>query len=232
MYIFLDKEIGKKKFLASHLLAGGSWQFFISSSRWIGNKELLKVGLTSNCINPYTWQPTRLTSISKTLIDNIFWNVATRVSCETISGNITTTISDHLPQFLFAPNVISNPLCKKSNILKRDWSKFNKENFILDYFDKNWSEILQLDQHNVNISMDSYLDHMNAILDIHAPYKKVNKYKLRFKIKPWITPALQNSISVKNSLLKKFINCNDSQTKESYILDIRNIEIFFLPFSK
>ena len=78
--------------------------------------------------------------------------------------------------------------------------------------------------------MDSYLDHMNAILDIHAPYKKVNKYKLRFKIKPWITPALQKSITVKNHLLKKFINCNDSQTKNSYILDIKNIEIFYLPF--
>ena len=37
---------------------------------------------------------------------------------------------------------------------------------------------------------------------------------LRFKLKPWITPALQKSITVKNSLLKKFINCNDSQTKE------------------
>ena len=62
--------------------------------------------------------------------------------------------------------------------------------------------------------MDSYLDHMNAILDIHAPYKKFKKYKLRFKLKLWITPALQKSVSVKNSLLKKFINCNDSQTKE------------------
>ena len=88
------------------------------------------------------------------------------------------------------------------------------ENFILDYFDKNWSEILQLDQHNVNLSMDSYLGHMNAILDIHAPYKKVNKYKVRCKIRPWITPALQKSVTVKNHLLKKFINCNDSQTKE------------------
>ena len=111
---------------------------------------------------------------------------------------------------MFAPNVLSNPLCNKSNILE----KFNKENFILDYFDKNWSEILKFDQQNVNLSMDSYLDHMNAILDIHAPYKKVIKYKLRFKIKPWITPALQKSITVKNHLLKKFINCNDSQTKE------------------
>ena len=49
---------------------------------------------------------------------------------------------------------------------------------------------------------------------INTNYKKVNKYKLRFKIKPWITPALRISITSKNHLLKKFINCNDSQTKE------------------
>ena len=167
--------------------------------------------LSSNCIIPYILQPTRLYSHAKTLIDNIFLNV---LLCEAISENISATIYDHLPQFLFAPNVLSNPLCNKSNILKRDRSKFKKENFIFDYFDESWSEIPQLVKLNVNLSTNSYLDHMNAILDIHAPYKKVNKYKLRFKIKPWITPALQNSISVKNSLLKKFINCNDSQTKE------------------
>ena len=119
--------------------------------------------LASNSNIPYILQPTKLTSHSKTLIDNIFSNV---LSCEVISENITATISDHLPQFLFAPNVLSNPLCNKSNILERDWSKFDKENFIFDYFDKNWSEIL----HNMNLSMDSYLDHMNAILDIHASY--------------------------------------------------------------
>ena len=115
---------------------------------------------------------------------------------------------------MFAPNVLSNPLCNKSNILERDCSKFNNENFIPAYFDKNWSDILQLDQHNANLSMDSCLDYMNAILDIHSPYKKVNKNKLRFKIKLWITPALQKSLTVKNHRLKKFINCNDSQTKE------------------
>ena len=55
---------------------------------------------------------------------------------------------------------------------------------------------------------------MNSILNIPASYKKVNKYKLRFKIKPWITMELQKSVCVKKSLLKKFINSNDSQTKE------------------
>ena len=47
--------------------------------------------------------------------------------------------------------------------------------------------------------MDSYLDDINAILDIHALYKKISKYKLRFKLKPWITLEFHKSISVKNS---------------------------------
>ena len=76
---------------------------------------------------------------------------------------------------------------------------------------------------------------MNAILDIHATYKKVSKYKLRFELKPWITPALQNTISVKNSLLKKFLNYNDSQTKEHFntrYKEYRNILSTFLKRSK
>ena len=40
-YIFLDKEIAKKKVQP----AGGSGLFFVSPSQWIGNKQLFKVGL-------------------------------------------------------------------------------------------------------------------------------------------------------------------------------------------
>ena len=98
--------------------------------------------LHSNSIIPYLLQPASLTSNSKTIIENIFSNV---LLCQAISGNITATISAHPLQFLFAPNVLSNPLCNKLNILIRDWSKFIKENFILDYFDKNLSESPQLD---------------------------------------------------------------------------------------
>ena len=57
---------------------------------------------------------------------------------------------------------------------------------------------------------------MESILDTHAPLKKVNKYKLKFKTKPWITPALQKSISFKDNLLKKFITAKDPQIKEKY----------------
>ena len=71
-------------------------------------------------------------------------------------------------------------------------------------------------QQNVNLSLDSFLNYVNSIMDVHAPLKKFSKYKLKFKTKPWITPALQKSISIKNNLLKKFITAKDLQVKERY----------------
>ena len=108
---------------------------------------------------------------------NIFSDI---ISHEVISGNITVAISDHLPQFLFAPNVLSKDSCRKSNIYERDWPKFNQTDFVLDYFNKNWSDVLQLDQQNVNLPTESSLGN---ILDEHAPLKRINKYKLKFKSK-------------------------------------------------
>ena len=61
--------------------------------------------LASNSFVPYILQPTRLTSHSKTLIDNIFSNI---ISPEAISGNLTSTVSDHLSQFMIVPSVFSN----------------------------------------------------------------------------------------------------------------------------
>ena len=78
------------------------------------------------------------------------------------------------------------------------------------------SEVLQLDQQGVNLSINSFLDNMNLILDGHAPLKRANKYNLKFKRKPWIIPAIQTSISVKNYLLKIFIKSKDPQTKEIF----------------
>ena len=126
--------------------------------------------LASNSFIPYILHPTRITSHSKTLIDNILSNF---ISPEIISGNITATISDHLPQFSFVPNVLSNPSTQKSNYYERDWSKFKQENFILDYFDKDWTDLLQIDQQNVNLSMDSFLNNISSTLDVHAPLKKM-----------------------------------------------------------
>ena len=52
--------------------------------------------LASKSFIPLMLQPTRITSHSNTLIDKMFSNV---LNLDLISGNLTATISDHLPQF-------------------------------------------------------------------------------------------------------------------------------------
>ena len=84
--------------------------------------------LASNSFISYILQPTRITSHSKTLMDNILSDI---IYHEVISGNITATISDHLFQFLFARNVVSKNSFQKSNIYERDCQNLFKQNFHL-----------------------------------------------------------------------------------------------------
>ena len=53
--------------------------------------------MTEAFLFPHISSPTRITPRSRTLIDNIFSN---NIEHDTLSGNITTTISDHFAQFL------------------------------------------------------------------------------------------------------------------------------------
>ena len=53
-----------------------------------------------------------------------------------ISGNIAATISDHLPQFLFAPNFQIH-LFKAKIFVKEIDLNFVHQNFIFNYLDKN-----------------------------------------------------------------------------------------------
>ena len=169
--------------------------------------------LASNSFIPLILQPNRITSHSTILIDNIFSNV---IDPEIISGNLTATISDHLPQFAIIPNMFGNISGNKSKIYERDWSKFDRENFILDYFSADWEVLLKIDEKNVDSSTKMYLDRINMFLDTYAPLKRINKYKLKFKSKPWITLGLQKSISTKNKLLKNFINKKDPVLKDEF----------------
>ena len=144
--------------------------------------------LASNSFVPLILQPTRIISHSNTLIDNIF---SIFIDRDIISGNLTATISDHLPQFSIVPNMFGNIPGNKSNIYERDWSKVDRENFILDYFSVEWEDLLKTDDLNAKKSTKNFLDEINMLLDTYAPLKRVKKYKLKFKSKPWITLGLQ-----------------------------------------
>ena len=69
--------------------------------------------LASNSFRLLILQTTGITSHFNTLIDIIFSNVT---DPDIISGNLTATISDHLPQFAIIPNMFGNITGNKSNI--------------------------------------------------------------------------------------------------------------------
>ena len=72
------------------------------------------------------------------------------------------------------------------------------------------------DELNADNSSTMYLDKINKLLDTYVPLKRINKFKLKFKSKPWITLDLRKSISVKNKLLTNFINKKDRVLEEGF----------------
>ena len=73
--------------------------------------------ICSNFLVPHIIHPTRITSDSATLIDNIFSNNLN--FSQALSGNLTVSISDHLPQILIVPkDDIKVP--KKQNLFKHE----------------------------------------------------------------------------------------------------------------
>ena len=64
---------------------------------------------------------------------------------------------------------------------------------------------LKIEEQIIDYSTEICLSKINELLDNFAPFKKINKYKLKFNSKSWIRPGLQRSISVKNKFLSDFI---------------------------
>ena len=175
--------------------------------------------LASNLPITLILQSTRITSHSNTLIGSTFLNI---IEPDITSSNLTATISDHLPQFAIIPNVFGNTSSNKYNIYERNWSKFDQENFILEYFSVDRNSLLKMDELNADNSTNKYLNTINMLFDTYEPLK----YKLKFSSNPWITLGLQKSISSKNELLVNFINEKDPILKEGFVSNYKNIEIY------
>ena len=71
------------------------------------------------------------------------------------------------------PNMFGNIPGNKSNIYEIDWSKFDREIFILDYFSVDWEDLLKIDELNADSSTKNFLDKMNMLLDTYVPLKKL-----------------------------------------------------------
>ena len=98
------------------------------------------------------------------LIDNVIYP-------DIILGNLTATVFDHLPQFSIVPDMFGNISGNKSNIYEWGRLKFDRENFVLDYFSIDWGDLSKIDELNPDNLTIMYLDEINMLLDTYAPLK-------------------------------------------------------------
>jgi uncharacterized protein (DUF2249 family) len=97
--------------------------------------------------HPQILKPTRITDHAATLIDNIFFNSLEHL---TLSGNVVSDISDHLPNFLI--NKISELPNNNLKLFKRNYSNFDKELFEVDVSNIDWHNVRPNDN-NVKVPM-------------------------------------------------------------------------------
>ncbi len=170
--------------------------------------------VTSNLLVPHIILPTRITSHSKTLIDNIYSN--NERFLEGVSGNLTISISDHLAQFLIIPIKIDHKEKLKQSVYKRDYKNFDKENFILDFLAIDWDEILKIQENDPNLSFEILQNSVNTLIDKYIPLKKLSKKEIEQSFKPWITKGIRTSIRKREKIYKKYVKTKDPATKEHY----------------
>ena len=148
----------------------------------------------STSLVPQITSPTRITSHSRTLTDNIF---STVTSENAMSGNIVTSISDHLTQFLPIDQFKTN---NNKNIYQRNFKSFNQQIFLEDIQNLNWNNILEFEEKDVNNSFNEFFLMIETLLDIYAQIQKLTKAES----KPWLTTGTMTSIKKKNIIYKKF----------------------------
>ena len=164
--------------------------------------------MMGNLIMPTITVPTRIHSNGGTLIDNIFTNNIN----SSITGNLTVSISDHLPSFILIPNPITKHT-KKSNIYRRDTKNFNKTEFLLDYFTINWDQVIEIEKEDPNKSMKNFIKKLNKLVNKHMPLRKVTRKEQTY-MKPWINQYLLRKIEKKNKIYRKFLKTKRSDYKE------------------
>ena len=187
------------------------------------NIDLLKTSLDKNVsefldnlgnylLSPQIIIPTRVNSNSKTLIDNIFLSPT---NLETLSGNLTVGISDHLPQFLLLKKSVSSFLVsdRNNNVGVKDWKKFDHINFKKEFKNNDWDKVF-IENKDPDTCFDIFYNTFSALLDKHVPTKKLSKTQIKSSLKPWITKGIKKSIQKRDNILKKYIRTRNENRKE------------------
>ena len=165
--------------------------------------------LYANFLLPYISTPSRVTTHSRTLIDNIFSN---NIEDGLISGNIISTISDHYAQFLLMKNMKIKQK-ETTDIDSHDFKNFNEVQFESELCNIDWKSVLEINKKDVDFSFSKFFETFNNLLQKHAPIKKLSNKDKKTMKKPWITKGILKSIEKKNRIYRKCIRTKNSKKK-------------------
>ena len=129
---------------------------------------------------PQITSPTRISTKSKTLIENTF---STDSSEEPTSGYINTSASDHLAQFLLFP-IEKTKGSKKKEIYERNFKSLAGNELIEDLKSINWDKAFRLKQNQTNKSFKLFFHIFETLLDTCAPLKKLSNSEMKLLSKP------------------------------------------------
>lgn len=158
---------------------------------------------------PLINKPTRITTDSITLIDNILTNVH---DLQMNSGIWVVDISDHLPVFTILPKRNKTSMTKKI-IQKRSFTKENQDKFKNLLQIQDWHSLNNIP--NVN-NMYSTFTHIIQKLYSKAFPIQTLRLKSTEIYRPWLTKAIRNSIRKKHSLYKNYQKLRSIESHSAY----------------
>ena len=165
-------------------------------------------GLYSHLFFPLITLPSRITSHTASLIDNIFSNHVEHSYLR--SGLLITDISDHLPIFSNSSDYIRTNQCQKSLFVHHKCEQ-NILNFLDEVDCINWSNLVGYN--DPKICYSKFLERYTKAYEKLFPLRKLKCHpQLR---KPWISQGLLKSIKKKNKLYKQYLSNPSSQKKRN-----------------
>lgn len=159
---------------------------------------------------PAITRPSRITSNSATLIDNIFTN---KIEYVKFSGLMICDITDHLPVFTIYEDNYKNKDTPQKIVYKRLRTEDAIINLKNDLLDEDWNSVYMAE--DVNNAYTAFLDRFCVLYNKHCPVRQYYVKKKNTKC-PWLTKGLQNACKKKNNLYKKFLKLRTKEAESRY----------------
>ena len=164
---------------------------------------------------PLVTRPTRITSHSATLIDNIYTNDISHAK----SAILLTSISDHLPCCLLFGKKTSH----KHGAVVVETRKMNDAkifNIKQDLSKTDWDVLDDLD---VNQGYNYFMNEIESVIEKHAPKKTITVSHKSIIKEDWMTTGLLKSSKISDKLYRDQLGVDNKSPKHVKYIRYRNI---------